>query len=84
LFKIVLITSIVLIIKMEMVMSLVLLMTLLIFWDRGQSRASPKTKEATKLNQSISGCWAKDMLFGRGALYLCEQERRKGFGTLPK
>jgi hypothetical protein len=36
--------------------SLVALMTLLILWEKSQSRAGRKKKEADKLNQFIFGC----------------------------
>lgn len=35
----------------------------IILWESGQSIAGPRKTEVAKLNQLISGCHAKDMLF---------------------
>ena len=69
---------------MKEVVSSVVLMVLQILSERDQSKAVLKKKEAADLNQSISSCQTKDMLFwGNGSTFV-STEKEKRFWTPSK
>jgi hypothetical protein len=44
--------------------------------------SGPKKKEAAKLNQSISGCWTKDMLlWERGSVFVLAGKKKRLWGS---
>jgi hypothetical protein len=59
---------------MKVVISLVVLITLLLLWEKGQSRAGPKKNETAKLHQSMLGYQTKDVVFWERGLYLCNRK----------